>query len=107
MNDGTALRDAGIAAALEHSESENVGWAGVAMACLHRYARTHREFTSEQCTAAADTFGLVTAQPKAWGAIYAKAARLGIISPGGIGRSLKRHHSVCILWKSNVYRGNA
>lgn len=101
-----AKAEAGIAAALEHTERDALGWSDLALAFLHRHARRHFRFTSEQVADAGREWGLIEpASPKAWGAVYQRAQRLGIISKVGYGVAYRRHLSPCPLWQSNVYNG--
>ena len=104
-----AERDQGIAAAAEHQERESVGWTELAAAFIHRYARTHREFISEECTEASREYGLIQPEnQKAWGQPFRLAAKRGYIKkhPDKLGVSKRRHLSPCPLWVSRVYRGD-
>lgn len=97
----------GMQAALDFEERAHPTWTSVAFQYLEAYARKHAEFISEDLTAAADEWGLQTSQPKAWGGVFQKAARAGIIVQCGAGRSKRRHASICPLWKSKIFRGDA
>jgi hypothetical protein len=101
-------RDEGMQQALEHAEDEQPGWSERAYAFLVNYARTHADFISEDVSDAAIAAG--EPQPptlRAWGQIYRRAAKNDVIIQTGIGRSRRRHASVCPRWSSLLYKGRA
>lgn len=100
-----AAAQAGMEQALRHAERESPDWAAVALAFVHKYARTHRTFVAEDCVAAAVEWGLACAQTKAYGPVLRSAARLGIITKIGYVPSRNRHCSPTVQWMSNVYKG--
>lgn len=100
-------RDSGMAQALGHAEREAPDWGSVALAFVHKYARSHAQFVAEDCIAAAIAWGLASPVPKAWGPVFRRAARLGIITRVGYEPSKRRHCSPTPLWHSNVYREKA
>jgi hypothetical protein len=103
-----AARDEGMQRALSHAQRECADWKIIAYAWLIGYARTHKEFISEDVGDAHLAAGL--SQPptrRAWGPLYVKAQREGYIVLCGTGRSRMRHASVCPKWRSLVYVGGA
>ena len=101
-------RDSGMEQAVQHAECVDDAWPDVAYSFLVRYAWSHEQFISEECTAEADRLGYGSpADPRAWGAIFQRAARNGIIRRNGYGTSHRRHLSPTPLWQSLVYVGGA
>lgn len=97
-------RETGMAAALDHAESEVPDWAAVALAFVHKYARSHRQFIAEDCIEAAVEWGLAVPVPKAFGPVFRSAARVGIVTKIGYVQSARRHLSPTPLWSSNVFK---
>jgi hypothetical protein len=95
----------------EHSVSVDAaarGWGELADAWIRTYARTNRQFISEECTRAACAGGLaLPPDPRAWGSPFRRAARDGIIRRVGYAQSPQRHLSPTVLWRSAVYGGIA
>lgn len=103
-----AARDDGMQRAIDHAESDAPGWSDVAFQFLRNYARTHEHFISEDVSDASRDWGMV--QPptdRAWGQIYRRAIKEGIIKQDGAGRSRRRHASICPRWMSLIYRRSA
>lgn len=101
-------RDDGMARAIRHAEQDYPGWKDVAFRFLHNYALTHLHFISEDVSDASRAWGMV--QPptdRAWGSVYQRAQREGIIVQDGAGRSRRRHASICVQWKSLVFKDAA
>lgn len=99
------LRDDDMARALENAERAAPRWADEAYSFLISFARRRRTFISEQVSAASKVEGM--RQPvngdRAWGQVYRKAAKAGIIVQDGYGRSARRHESICLRWTSRIY----
>jgi hypothetical protein len=96
-----AARDRGMTQAIEHAERIDDTFGERAYAWIVSYAQTHRQFISEQCTAAAAAAGIVSpADDRAWGAPFHRAARAGVIRKIGFGVSQRRHLSPTPLWAS-------
>ena len=78
---GTALRDIGIAQAVDHAEAEAPGWASRAIDMLKRYLQqADGAFMTEQVRAYSKEQGL--SEPvnlRAWGGIIVKARNAGLI----------------------------
>lgn len=100
------LRDAGMARALQHAERAIPSWGELAYAYLVRFARHHATFISEDVSDAAERdmpFG--PPDLRAWGQVYRLAQRRGVIRMCGLGKSRRRHASVCPLWQSQIFTG--
>jgi hypothetical protein len=97
-------RDAGMTRALDNADKKNEGWSVLAYSFLLSFARTHQHFISEDVSGASKEAMLP--QPptdRAWGSVYRKAMKNGIIIQSGMGRSARRHASVCPRWESRIY----
>ena len=95
----------GMDTALAHAEQIEVKWGDLALAFLHRHARKAKKFIASDVTEASKKWGLV--QPpttKAWGSVYRRAVKRGMIQSCGTVKSPTRHGSPTVLWASNVYR---
>lgn len=105
-----AAADVGIALALDKAERECEGWSSMALNFLRAYATRHAEFPGFFVTMASalDPNFPQPANEKAWGAIWRKAARLGIVKDSG--KTMphpKRHACKAIVWASLIFRGEA
>jgi hypothetical protein len=100
-----AERDAGMEAAAAGAEAQCEGWGDLALEWLRKYALEHASFISEEATDAARLWGLVEpSNSKAWGPVFKKAAKEGIIKRDGYGNSTRRHCSPTPRWRSQTYR---
>lgn len=100
-----AARDEGMQRAADHAERVTPQWLETAFAFLTTYARTHEKFISEDVSDASKAWGMI--QPptdRAWGSVYVRAVKSGIIVQDGAGRSRRRHASICPLWRSLIYK---
>lgn len=98
----------GMARALDHAEMDCPGWADIAFHFLHNYAMTHQYFISEDVSDASKVWGMVQpATDKAWGSVYRRAIKDGVIVKDGAGISRRRHASICPRWLSLVFRSAA
>lgn len=100
-----SARNHGMQVAIDHAEDRAPGWGDVAYQFLVRYAASHCRFISEDVSDASKKWGMV--QPptdRAWGSVYRKAVRNGVIAQDGVGRSRRRHASICPMWRSLVFR---
>lgn len=96
-------RDAGMARAAKAAENASSGWGEQAFQWIAAYAKTHKTFISEDCTADAADSGLTApSDPRAWGAPFKRAAHQNIIKRVGFGISKRRHLSPTPLWESLV-----
>lgn len=101
-----AQRDLGMMRAARHAETVHVGWNDQAYAFLEAFAKQHKDFISEDVSDASKKVEFP--QPptdRAWGSVYRKAIKEGIILQVGAGRSRRRHASICPRWGSLIYRG--
>lgn len=99
-------RDVNMARALDKADRAVTGWPDLAYAFLELHARRHQYFISEDVSDASKAEQLE--QPptdRAWGSIYTKAAKAGLIVQDGSGRSRRRHASICPRWRSLIYAG--
>lgn len=74
LTEAQQARDVGMAQAFDHAEAVDSDWPQRAYAHLCAYAATHPQFISHDVT---DGCPSPTSQ-KAWGALFAKAAREGL-----------------------------
>lgn len=94
-------RDAGMMRAAQHAEELQPKWGELAYDFLCEFAKRHSSFISEDVSDA--TKGSDFPQPptdRAWGSVYRRAAKDGLIRLDGLGRSRRRHASVCPRWRS-------
>ncbi len=95
--------DAGMTQAIDHAAEANPEWPIDAYHYLVGFAQNHQFFISEDVSGQSKLDGLE--QPptdRAWGSIYRKAVKHGIIVQDGIGRSARRHASICPRWRSLI-----
>lgn len=100
--------EAGMAQALNNADNKIPNWSSMAYSFLLSYARTHRYFISEDVSGASKEQGLP--QPptdRAWGQVYRRAIKAGIIVRDGAGISARRHGSMCPRWASRIYQERA
>lgn len=100
----------GMAQALDHADEVYGGWSEIAYDFLVRFARTRSEaFISEDVSGASKEDPTFPQPPtdRAWGSVYLRAAKSGVIVRAGTGKSRRRHASICPAWKSLIYRGGA
>lgn len=99
-------RDEAMSRVAKHADESCHRWSVLAFQWVLTYALAHREFVSEDCTAAAMEVGIPKPpDDRAWGAPFARAARQNIIKRIGYGVSKRRHLSPTPLWQSQTYRG--
>ena len=99
-----AERDIGMQRAARHAEAVHMHWNDQAYDFLVGFARSHKEFISEDVSDASKKADFP--QPptdRAWGSVYRKALRNDIIIQVGTGRSRRRHASICPRWGSLVF----
>lgn len=100
-------RDAGMDRALGGAEANLPGWSLLASIFLSTYAHRHPSFISEDVSDASklESWFPQPGTDRAWGHIYRMAAKDGLIVMDGLGRSRRRHNSVCPRWRSLIYTG--
>lgn len=99
-----AAADDGMRRALEHAECTIKKWGDLAYLFLEQFYRRNLSFISEDVSDASKRWGLE--QPptdRAWGMVYRRAQKAGVIEMDGTGRSRRRHASVCPKWRSKIY----
>lgn len=93
-------RDIGMAQAEAHAERISPQWSLDAYAFLLDFACRHDgTFTSEDVRRAAPA-ELDCGVPKAWGPVFLRAARAGVIAKVGYGIAQQRHASPTVLWRA-------
>jgi hypothetical protein len=106
---GEQLRDQGIAQALEHADRDTPRWSSIAYEFLCKFAQTHEgEFMAEYVRAASR--GIIPPPPdeRAWGGVFTKAYRAGVIRSVRYERcvSPELHRVPKIVWIKNSNNGN-
>lgn len=104
-----AQRDAGMARSLKNAERLTAGWGEIAYTFLLIHARHNAFFISEDVSDASKASSTFPQPPtdRAWGQVYKRAVKEGIIVQDGSGRSRRRHASICPRWRSTIYVGDA
>lgn len=92
-----------IQAAVNHADVVAPGWSDGAYAALRAYAKANSLFKSEDVRRHAHASGLP--QPpdaRAWGAVFQRAARDGLIRRVGYGKSMNRvaHGRPATVWQT-------
>lgn len=112
MNDTTqdlfvarAIRDDGIARAIDHADAVQPSWSDTAATFLAEYAKRHARFSIEDVRLA--SAGVVADPPhkRAWGGVAVRGVRSGLLVAAGFTQS-KREDGHCMnlrLWQSTVY----
>ncbi len=95
-------KEAGIQLALLHADSHDPQWMRSALACLHDYAVKHERFAGWMVSHAAGA--PATAAPKAWGAVFLIAARLGWLEKSGYTEDPTRHRNPVPVWRSLLWK---
>jgi hypothetical protein len=98
-----AARDAGMARALAHAEAEQPNWGDVAYMALVVFVALHpapRTFTSLEFREWARSRISDPPTPKAFGPVFVRAARAGIIRKVGYAPHPERHASPTVLWEA-------
>lgn len=97
-------REEGMQRALDRANRKVANWSDLAYQFLERYARQHGTFISEDVSEASKQWGME--QPptdRAWGGVYRRAQKGGVITPDGTGRSKRRHNTICLRWRSLIF----
>lgn len=91
----------GMQRAEEHAQAESPGFSELALEMLRHYAETRADpFTSEEVTEWASSAGVNPPDRRAWGGVFLRAARLGVIrrSTQTYRRRLG-HGSLGVMWE--------
>ena len=96
-----------IGLAADRADREESGWSGQALGLLMVFAakakRAGEDFTSEQVRAYADERGLTApSDGRAWGSVFLRASRAGIIEHVGFDTSstARRGHTPIKKWRA-------
>lgn len=103
-----AQRDAGIRKAVDHAEDVTPGWSDRAFDMLRCFADDHRlngggDFSSEDFRTYASNLGLPSPPHlRAFGGVFLRAARAGLIVKTGFttARAAHVHQSILATWKA-------
>jgi hypothetical protein len=96
-----AARDDGMARAVTHAEDDQPGWGEVAYIALSVYAmRMEGPFTSLDFREWAASRLSAPPTDKAFGPVFVRAARAGIIRKVGYAPHPERHGSPTVLWEA-------
>jgi len=99
-------RQLGMDRALAGAERQHEDWGELAFRFLVAFARRRASFMGWECVRAAEACSNVPiANPKAWGAIFARAARDGYISKDGYEPDPNRNQNPAPRWRSRCYAG--
>lgn len=96
---GTALRDIGIAQAVDHAEAETPGWVEMAIEYLKKYPK--KELMAEELRKWAHQQGLPSPpHARAWGSVIIVARKRGLISHAGYRNTEnpKSHATPASVW---------
>lgn len=97
-------RDEVIQRCLESAESIKTQWGRNAYKYLILYARTHYEFIAQDVVRAFKDEGFETPHTdRAWGAVFQRAAKV-CIEFSGYDKAPHRHASVCLKYRSKIFR---
>lgn len=101
-------RDEGIARAVDHADAVAPKWSDRAYDFLLAHARVTAQFTSYEFRQAMRLMGKpMPPTDKAFGGVFQKAARDGVIEKAGYAQHPERHCSPTPIWRSRVYAGGA
>ena len=102
-----AARDAGIQMAADHADAVVPKWSDAAYEILVCYCKRSgfgARFTSEDVRAYADKAGLISPPHlRAWGGVFQRAARCGLVSKAGTdtAKSTNVHCAIITVWRVN------
>jgi hypothetical protein len=101
--------DLGMGRAARHADRVYDGWTDDAYDFLVRYAEQHSLFISEDVSNASKDVVSFEQPPtdRAWGSVYRRALKDGIIMKAGAGVSKRRHATICPRWRSLVWHEGA
>jgi hypothetical protein len=105
--DGAALRDTGMAAASEAQERDAPGWADRAYHAITIVARMRPEVHVDDVLA---IFREQPAHPNAWGSVWQRAVRDGVISRTGRLRETqdrRKHRHQYPVYRSEIFANGA
>lgn len=104
LHTAAAARDTGMAMAVGKADRDQEGWSEDALYALEQYLTAHPDvkFLSEHVREWGERMGFVDAplNARAWGAVFRRAASLGIIHKIGYAPALSSNLSPKCLWKA-------
>ena len=102
-------RDSGITRAAEHADSDTPGWTKIAYEFLEACAgvRQHPFLAEDVLEMAAAAHLPPPPDSRAWGAIFRRAARKGVIAKAGYAPAKTSNCSPKVLWRSLVAKAAA
>lgn len=107
LDDAIAARDAAMNQVAANNEEHNAGWQRLALAFMRQFCRTHASFFPWEVGEAFDRMGYVQpTDPRAWGQVYRKAAKEGLIKRSTeTAQHPYRHATMTLGWNSLIYKG--
>jgi len=93
-------RDLGHAKAKQAADAAGDEWKAAAFAAFVRYAKKHRQFTTQDVRFNNDE--IVTGEPRAWGAVALAAMRAGYIESAGFIPVSSSRGGAKTLWRSLI-----
>lgn len=103
-DDAALKRDTGMALAEDKANREKQDWSGDALFALEKYCVAHPDdkFLAEDVRAWGEALEFVSApaNSRAWGAVFRRAASIGIIRKVGYGPAASSNLSPKCLWKA-------
>lgn len=97
---GSELRDIGISQSMETAEKHQENWTHFAYQFLLNYIKSNNEFMAEDVREASE--GIIQSPPskRAWGGIFVKAVKSGLIKRKGFQnvRNANAHMAIATKW---------
>jgi len=104
LEQAVQARDVGMMRAQIGAENAAPGWGERAYEFLYNVARWNETFSPEAVTDAYNEWLEAPSNPKAWGPVYLRAVRAGIIERSTeTYRRRYGHGSLGVLWRSKVF----
>jgi len=95
-------RDAGMARATAHANTDHTAWSERAYAALVNYCCFTPRFAGHELIAAAELAGVPRVDGRAWGSVFVRAAKAGLIQKAGFTINPHRHQSPTPVWISLI-----
>lgn len=98
---GQELRDIGMKQATDHADQKIEKWSDRAYDFLLEFIKTNKEFMAEDVRNASEGTLELPPSNRAWGSIFVKAARAGMIKRKGYRqvKNAKAHCTPATLWE--------
>ncbi len=98
---GKQLRDIGISQSMENADKQNEKWTFYAYQFLLDYIKLNKEFMAEDVRVASEGIVQVPPSNRAWGGIFVKAVKSGLIKRKGFMnvKNAKAHCTPATLWE--------